>query len=155
SGERRELPGWAVPRDWDRPPDRRTRFPNRDFYGGDLPGLEQRLDHIQELGANVVYLTPFFPGPSNHRYHPASFDRVDELLGGDEALASLARAAHARDLKLVGDLSLDHPGSEHEWFTHARAEPSSLERSFFLFDRTETHGYASWFGYKEMPRFDW
>ena len=155
SAERRDLPAWAAPREWDRRPDRRTPHPNRELFGGDLAGLEQRLDHVESLGANAIWLTPFFTAPSNHRYDPASFDSVDALLGGDEALASLAGSARARGMKLIGDLSLDHPGFEHEWFTRARAEPTSVERSFFLFDRSETHGYASWFGYKEMPRFDW
>src|SRR5262249_11431919 len=68
---------------------------------------------------------------------------------------SLARAAHDRGMKLVGDLSLDHCGRGHDWFDRAQADPSSVERSFFLFDRSETHGYASWLGYREMPRFDW
>ena len=68
-----------------------------EWYGGDLPGIEQHLDHIEELGANVIYLTPFFPAGSTHRYDASSFDRVDPLLGGDEALASLvARRARAR-----------------------------------------------------------
>jgi alpha-glucosidase len=155
SGERRTPPAWAAPREWSRVPESRTPTPNRELFGGDLAGIEHHLDHVESLGANVVYLTPFFPAPSNHRYDPSSFDRVDTLLGGDDALASLSRSAHARGMRLIGDLSLDHSGNEHEWFTRAQAEPSSPERSFFLFDRSATHGYASWFGYKEMPRFDW
>src|SRR5262249_53224852 len=51
--------------------------------------------------------------------------------------------------------SLDHCGAAHEWFTRAQADASPVERSFFLFDRSETHGYASWLGYRELPRFDW
>jgi alpha-glucosidase len=155
SGTQRELPAWAVARDWDRVPDSITRNPHREIFGGDLLGIEQHLDHIESLGANVIYLTPFFPAESNHRYDPASFDRVDPVLGGDEAFASLARAAHARNIRLVGDLSIDHSGDKHEWFEAAQADPSAPERSFFLFDRTETHGYVTWFGYKEMPRLDW
>lgn len=155
SGEPRAAPTWAMPRDWDRPPDPHPRNPHRELYGGDLRGAEQHLDHIEALGANVIWLTPFFPAESNHRYDPASFDRVDPVLGGDDALVSLLRAAHDRGIKVIGDLSLDHSGSGHEWFKRAHADPSTPERSFFLFDRSETHGYASWLGYKEMPRFDW
>ena len=155
SGESRTMPTWAVPREWHREPDPRTRYPNREFFGGDLLGVEQHLDHIESLGANALYLTPFFPADSNHRYDPTSFDRVDELLGGDAAFASLVRAARGRGLKLVGDLSLDHCGAGNEWLVRAEADPSAVERSFFHFDRSETHGYASWLGYKEMARFDW
>jgi alpha-glucosidase len=155
SGASRPLPSWAIPRAWNRPPDPTTRYPHRELYGGDLAGVEEHLDHIESVGANVLYLTPFFPGESNHRYDPETYDRVDPLLGGEEALASLLRAAHARGFKVVGDLSLDHSGVTHDWFKAAQADESSVERSFYLFDRSETHGFESWLGYKEMPRFDW
>jgi alpha-glucosidase len=148
-------PGWALPRDWNQLPDTNPRATNRELYGGDLPGLEQRLDHVESLGANAIWLTPFFPAESNHRYDPSSFDSVEPLLGGDEAFASLVRAARARGLRLFGDISLDHCGVGHEWFARARSDPSAPERAFFLFDRSETHGYASWLGYREQARFDW
>src|SRR5262249_39537315 len=86
---------------------------------------------------------------------PQSYDAVDPLLGGEEALASLARAAQARGLKLIGDVCLDHCGIDHEWFTRARSDPASPEREFFLFDRAETHGFASWRGTVPSPRCDW
>jgi alpha-glucosidase len=155
SGARREPPSWAVPRDWGSLPDSSSSLTNRELFGGDLPGLEQRLDHLESLGANAIWLTPFFPAESNHRYDPSSFERVDPLLGGEEALASLVRAARSRGLKLFGDLSLDHCGVRHDWFTRALADPSSPERSFFLFDRSEAHGYATWLSYREQARFDW
>src|SRR4051812_46608962 len=66
-GERRDAPDWAAPREWERMPDRRTRNPHRELYGGDLAGVEQRLDHIESLGANAIWLTPFFPAETNHR----------------------------------------------------------------------------------------
>ncbi len=68
------------------------------FYGGDLDGITARLDHLDRLGVNTVYLTPIFPARSNHRYDAATFDRVDPLLGGDAALARLADAVHAPGL---------------------------------------------------------
>jgi alpha-glucosidase len=154
-GDSDATPAWALRRDWDATPEVGSPNINRELFGGDLLGVEQHLDWIEALGANAIYLTPFFPAGSVHRYDPASFGEVDPLLGGDQALASLERAAHARGLRVVGDLSLDHTGDRHEWFTHARADPASVERSFYIFDRSETHGYATWLGYKYMPRFDW
>jgi alpha-glucosidase len=153
-GRRPATPDWAVRRDWDRRPEVGTRDANRELFGGDLAGVEQHLDWIESLGANTIYLTPFFPAGSNHRYDPASFDEVDPFLGGDEALASLERAAHARGMKVVGDVPLGYTGARHEWFTRAQADAGSVERSFFFFDRSETYGYATWL-YKEQPRFDW
>jgi alpha-glucosidase len=155
SGAERTAPSWAVPRAWDRLPEGRGRNTPREWFGGDLPGVEQRLDHIESVGANVIYLTPIFPAGSTHRYDASSFDRVDPLLGGDEALASLARAAHARGLRLVGDLTLNHCGVTHEWFERALADPAAPERELFYFDSTEKHGYAAWLGVRTLPTLDW
>ena len=93
SGVTRDAPSWAVRRDWDELPTGRGRATPYEWFGGDLPGIEAHLDHIEALGANVVYLTPFFPAGSTHRYDATTFDHVDPLLGGDEALAALVRAA--------------------------------------------------------------
>src|SRR5581483_2312602 len=109
-GAAREAPAWAVPRPWDALPEGRGPTTSREWFGGDLPGIEARLDHVEALGANVLYLTPFFPAGSTHRYDASSFERVDPLLGGDEALRSLLRAAHDRGLRVVGDLTLNHCG---------------------------------------------
>jgi alpha-glucosidase len=155
SGTPRPSPLWAVPREWGRLPEARTRNTNRELYGGDLAGIETHLDHVESLGANVLYLTPFFPAESNHRYDPLSFDRVDPVLGGDDALVSLAAAARARGLRLIGDVSLDRSGAEHEWFRRAQADPTSTERSLFMFERSESEAYVRWLGTARYPRFDW
>jgi len=129
-GDRRAIPAWALRRDWNSVPQVATRNTNRELFGGDLAGIEQRLDWIEALGANTIYLTSFFPAQSTHRYDVASFDHVDALLGGDDALISLEKAAHSRGMKVVGDLPLDHSGDRHEWFRRARADPTSVERTF-------------------------
>jgi alpha-glucosidase len=80
-----------VRRAWDELPTGRGRDTQYEWFGGDLRGIEQRLDHVERLGANVLYLTPVFPAGSTHRYDSTTFEHVDPLLGGDEALASLTR----------------------------------------------------------------
>jgi alpha-glucosidase len=155
SGATHDAPDWAVPRTWDALPEGRSRNTAHEWYGGDLPGIEQRLDHVESLGANVLYLTPFFPAGSTHRYDASSFERVDPLLGGDEALNSLARAAHGRGMRIIGDLTMNHCGSGHEWFVRAQQDGAAPERDFFFFDPAETHGYASWIGIKSLPTLDW
>src|SRR5262249_62275711 len=79
SGAVHELPEWAIARAWDDQPESARGLTNREVFGGDLPGLEARLDHVAELGANTLYLTPFFPAESTHRYDPSAYDRVDPL----------------------------------------------------------------------------
>lgn len=147
SGVVAEAPAWAVRRDWDELPTGRGRETPYELYGGDLRGIEQRLDHIEALGADLLYLTPFFPAGSTHRYDASSFDHVDPLLGGDEALESLVRAAHARGLRVVGDLTLNHSGAGHDWF--------ETERGYYYFDEALPGGYASWFGVKSLPKLNW
>ena len=90
------LPPWATPAGWDDEPAADGPLTSQQWFGGDLAGIEQHLDHLVGLGVNVLYLTPVFEARSNHRYDAVSFDRVDPLLGGDAAMASLPTAAHAR-----------------------------------------------------------
>jgi alpha-glucosidase len=139
-------PEWAVPRAWHQLPEGRSPETPFEWFGGDLPGVEAQLDHIQRLGANVIYLTPVFPAGSTHRYDATTFEHVDPLLGGDAALASLTQAAHARGLRVVSDLTTNHTGDKHEWFT-------ADERELYLFD--ETGDYEAWWGIKTLPKLNW
>jgi alpha-glucosidase len=155
SGEKRQPPDWAVPRPWDALPAGRGPTTSREWFGGDLAGIEAHLDHVDSVGANVLYLTPFFPAGSSHRYDASSFDRVDPLLGGDEALRSLLRAAHDRGLRVLGDLTLNHCGAGHDWFRAAQADPAAPERELFFFDGSPPRGYASWIGVPSLPTLNW
>jgi alpha-glucosidase len=141
-----EPPEWAIRRDWDDLPTGRGPETPYEWFAGDLPGVEEHLDHIESLGANVVYLTPIFPAGSTHRYDSTTFDRIDPLLGGDEALASLARAAHARGIRIVSDLTTNHTGDKHEWFAGG-------ERDLYLFHANGD--YESWWGVKSLPKLNW
>ncbi|HEX9086762.1 MAG TPA: glycoside hydrolase family 13 protein, partial [Arthrobacter sp.] len=152
---REGVPDWAVPCSWDATPVEGSgpQTPSQ-FYGGDLGGITERLDHIQQLGADVIYLTPFFPARSNHRYDASTFASVDPLLGGDQALVDLVEAAHARGLKVMGDLTANHSGDAHEWFRRALADPGSAEAGYYYFndDRTD---YEAWYGVASLPKLNW
>ncbi len=147
-------PAWAVDRQWDSLPTGRGPATGRELYRGDLHGVTEHLDHVAELGATAVYLTPVFPAESNHRYNASSFDHVDPILGGDAALAGLTAKAHAREIRVIADITLNHVGDAHPWFTQAQREPESPERGFFWFGRTHTHGYASWFNVRTLPKLN-
>src|SRR5690606_27134048 len=69
-------PEWAVAADWSDPVIGSGPGVSTQLYGGDLAGVEQHLDHLVDLGATVLYLTPVFPGASNHRYNASTFDVV-------------------------------------------------------------------------------
>lgn len=148
------LPDWAVAADWDSDPVIGEGPPaSVQFFGGDLDGIIEHLDHIQDLGADTIYLRPVFPGRSNHRYDASTFDRVDPLLGGDAALHRLAEAVHARGMRLVGDLTTNHCGDGHEWFVAARGHADAPERQMFYFD--DEGGYEAWYGVPSLPKLNW
>ena len=150
-----DAPDWAVPRAWNELPTGRGPNTPREWFGGDLRGIEQRLDYIEQLGVNALYLTPIFPASSTHRYDATSFDRVDPLLGGDDALRSLLAAAHSRGVRVLGDLTTNHTGNAHEWFVDALADPDALERELYYFDPSLPAGYESWLGIPSLPKLDW
>ena len=147
------LPDWAVPTAWDEPVAYGTPNGVKQVYGGTLWGVAEKLDYLRGLGIDAVYLTPFFPARSNHRYDASSFDVVDPLLGGDEALKELTAQAHLRGIKVIGDITLNHTGDVHPWFQRARADPASPEAGFYYFgaDRSQ---YASFYGVPSMPKLD-
>jgi alpha-glucosidase len=123
------------------------------FYGGDLAGVREQLDHIQGLGATAIVLTPFFPAPEFHRYCASSFSTVDPLLGGADALAALAEACHGCGMRLVGDLTLNHCGSEHPWFVRARADDRSDEARMFI--REPDGSFAYFHGVETLPKLNY
>ncbi|MGM0618762.1 MAG: glycoside hydrolase family 13 protein [Actinomycetota bacterium] len=153
AGASDDWPEWAEQADWSDPVATEAPSSMQQLYGGDLPGIAARLDHLTELGIDGIYLTPVFPSIQNHRYAASSFDQVDPFLGGDEGLRVLAEALHARGLRLLGDLTLNHSGSTHPWFLAAQADAASVEAGFYVFDE-HPHRYQAWHGVPTLPKFD-
>ncbi|HEV7182999.1 MAG TPA: glycoside hydrolase family 13 protein [Leifsonia sp.] len=151
----RSTPDWAMPARWADPVDEVPPGRSQQFYGGDLDGVIEHLDHLQGLGVTMIYLTPVFPGRSNHRYDASSFTEVDPLLGGDEALIRLVQAAHQRGLRVIGDLTSNHCGDGHEWFRAAFGNPQAPESEFFYWLNEEHTEYVSWLGVPSLPKFNW
>lgn len=168
-------PEWAMPAEWHEPVDPVMPARSQQFFGGDLDGIAERLDYLVELGVTLLYLTPIFPAASNHRYDATTFEYVDPLLGGDEALVRLVDAAHERGIRVVGDLTTNHTGDTHEWFRAALRDPLALESSFYYFEADPADGeehrrgaevdpaappiarrnYVGWLGHANLPKLDW
>lgn len=148
-----KAPTWALPRKWDIPPEGRSKNTPFEYFGGDLWGVIDHLKHLQDLGVNVLYLTPVFPAGSTHRYDAQTFDVVDPLLGGDVAYRALLDACHDVGIRVIGDITLNHCGEYHEWFLRAKAGDPEY-RDFFTFDDSLEHGYECWLGAKSLPKFD-
>lgn len=151
----RPAPDWAIVADWADEVVHEGPGAARQLFGGDLDGAVEHLDHLSALGVGMVYLTPFFPGGSNHRYDATSFDRVDPLLGGDEALIRFVTAAHARGIRVIGDLTTNHTGHTHEWFRSAHGDPAAPESDFYYWKDDAHTDYVSWYGVESLPKLNW
>jgi alpha-glucosidase len=154
SGQISKIPSWAHHREWNELPQGRSEYTGSEFFGGDLKGVEQRLDHISDLGVNGIYFTPFFPSNSNHRYDASSFDQVDPYLGGDEALESLVKKAKKSRIKIMGDLTSNHCGAGHPWLAKALKNKGSKEHTYFYWDKSVPHGYVGWWGLASLPKLN-
>jgi cyclomaltodextrinase / maltogenic alpha-amylase / neopullulanase len=97
---------------WDAPPT------INGFKGGDLLGVAEHLDYLDDLGITALYLTPIFASASNHRYHTYDYYQVDPLLGGNDALRELLDRAHARGMRVVLDGVFNHSGRGFWPFHH-------------------------------------
>lgn len=148
-------PEWALASSWDTPVDPVMPARSQQFYGGDLDGITEHLDHLADLGVTLVYLTPVFPAASNHRYDASSFMSVDPLLGGDDAYKRLIDAIHERGMRIVGDLTSNHSGDRHEWFQAAYGNPGAPEGEFYYFENDDNTEYVSWLGTPTLPKFNW
>ena len=154
ASQKRKLPSWAIPNQWGDEVIGKGPGTAEQFFGGDLAGIQEHLDHLKKLGATILYITPFFPAGSNHRYDSSSFSEVDPLLGGNKALSELIQKAHSMGLKVMGDLTANHSGDKHEWFQAAFQNPKAPESEFYYFTDQNTK-YDSWWGVKSLPKFNW
>ncbi len=120
---------------WDTPP---TTY---GFKGGDLAGVTDRLDYLQDLGINAIYFNPIFSSAANHRYHTYDYLNVDPILGGNAALRELIDAAHARNMRVLPDGVFNH-ASRGFWQFHHTLEngASSPYLDWFYFDPERLHG---------------
>ena len=100
---------------------------------GDFRGARERLDHLDRLGVDAVWLRPFYPSPlRDNGYDVADYYAVDDRLGSLESFRAFAEAAHDRDIRVLTDLVFNHTSDEHEWFQRAREDPHSEYHDYYL-----------------------
>ncbi len=99
---------------------------------GDLGGILQRVDHLADLGVDVVWLSPVYPSPqADNGYDISDYQGVDPLFGTLEQLDEVVAALHARGIKLVMDLVVNHTSDEHPWFVESRSSADSPKRDWY------------------------
>ena len=98
---------------------------------GDLPGVIQHLDHLVELGVDVVWLSPVYASPQDDNgYDISDYQSVDPMFGTLDDLDDLIAALHERGMKLVMDLVVNHTSDQHPWFVESR-DPTSPKRDWY------------------------
>src|ERR1700744_3036337 len=102
---------------------------------GDLPGLISRLDYLEELGVDAIWLTPFYPSPLHDGgYDVADYTSVDPRLGTLADFDAMVAAAHRHEMRVIVDLVPNHCSWDHPLFQKAlAASPGSPERDLFIF----------------------
>jgi cyclomaltodextrinase len=133
------------------------------YKGGDLWGVMEQLDYLQDIGINAIYFTPIFQSASNHRYHTHDYYQVDPMLGGNPAFKDLLDAAHDRNIKIVLDGVFNH-ASRGFFFFHDILEngPHSPWVDWFkiegwplsAYDGNFPANYAGWDGNRALPVFN-
>ena len=123
-----------------------------DFFNGDLKGIENRLDYLASLGVSCLYINPICSSRTVHRFDAIDYFHVDEKLGGDEALVSLIEKCHARGIRVVVDISINHTSPENEWFRKALDDRTSPEAGFYYLN--DDGSYSSWAGVSTMPQLN-
>lgn len=142
---------------WDLPPSLQG------YKGGNLWGVIEQLDYLQDLGINAIYFTPIFQSASNHRYHTHDYYQIDPILGGNTAFQELLDAAHQRQIKIVLDGVFNHAsrgffqfhdilenGPHSPWLDWFKIEGWPLS----AYDGSKPANYVGWIGNRALPQFN-
>lgn len=125
-----------------------------DFWGGDLQSLRSRLDHVQQLGADVLYLNPICHAYTNHKYDALDYRRISPEYGTREDLKALADDVHRRGMRLMLDGVFNHMGRQAPLFQEALNNPASPHREWFIFDEALPGGARSWMEAENLPELN-
>jgi oligo-1,6-glucosidase len=99
---------------------------------GDLGGVLQRLDHLVDLGVDVLWLSPVYPSPqADNGYDISDYEDIDPLFGSLAQLDELIAELHRRGMRLLMDLVVNHTSDEHPWFVESRSGPQSPKRDWY------------------------
>lgn len=145
----------------------------RDYFGGDLRGVTQRLNYLQDLGVTVIYFNPVFEAGSNHAYDTQNYYQIDHFFGTNAEFAQLVREAERRGIRVVLDGVFNHVSSDSRYFDRyghfsevgACESVASPYRAWFTFTPQaggpcagpagpNTMTYDAWFGFDSLPVLD-
>ena len=133
------------------------------YKGGDLFGVIEHLDYLQDLGVTALYFNPIFQSASNHRYHTHDYFQVDPLLGGNDAFDALLAACKQRGIRIILDGVFNHASRGFFQFNdvleNGAASPWVDWFNFHQFpanayDLSQPPGYTAWWGMHALPKLN-
>jgi neopullulanase len=143
---------------WDTPP---TTY---GFKGGDLLGVVEHLDYLQDLGVTAVYFNPVFQSAANHRYHTHDYYQVDPILGGNDALRQLLDEAHRCGMRVILDGVFNHASRGFFQFHHLLENGSASPYADWFITNNHLlrpyhapkgqHGYEAWWDLPALPKLN-
>ena len=120
------------------------RDTNGDGFG-DLPGVIEKLDYLQDLGVDYLWLTPFFPSPQrDNGYDVADYRKVDPKFGTMEDLENLIQSSRQRGMGIMLDMVFNHTSTEHQWFQKALAGDENYQKYYIFKEGTPDHAPTNW-----------
>ena len=120
------------------------RDTNGDGFG-DIPGIIEKLDYLQELGVDYLWLTPFFPSPQNDNgYDVSDYCAVDARFGTMEDLEELIRQGKKRGIGLMLDMVFNHTSTEHVWFQKALLGEEKYQKYYIFREGTPDKAPTNW-----------
>ena len=134
-----------------------------DYFGGDLQGIQDKLDYLQSLGVNTLYMTPIFQSESVHKYDTANFTQIDPGFGTMQDYLNLVKAAKARGMHIILDTAFEDTGSDSVYFNrfgafgnngayqNGQPNTSSPYYQWFEWAPGQKPPYSSWWGYDTLP----
>jgi cyclomaltodextrinase len=146
---------------WSEPPTRGTFLPEFnvwsheiDFWGGDLQSLRSKLDYLDELEMDVLYLNPIHAAFTNHKYDASNFMEISPEYGTRADLQDLIDAVHQRGMRLVLDGVFNHVGLESDLYKRAAKNPASPQWDWFYFGDQYSRGIRLWANAPNHPRVE-
>ncbi|MCS7056442.1 MAG: alpha-amylase family glycosyl hydrolase [Thermoflexales bacterium] len=132
----------------------------RSFYDsdgdgvGDLRGLRQKLDYIQSLGVNTIWINPHYPALTYHGYDVADYQAVNPQFGTLDDFKALVEEIKRRDMHLFVDFVANHTSKGHPFFKDAYGNPQSRYTKWFLFKDARNLSYSSFYGIADLPEWN-
>ena len=124
---------------------------------GDFRGLAQKLDYLQDLGITAIWLLPFYPSPlRDDGYDIADYTNIHPEYGDLDSFKEFLDAAHARGLRVITELVINHTSDQHPWFQRARrSPPGSVERDFYVWNETPNRYSGARIVFKDFEASNW